>query len=298
MYLCYIDESGVPEIPGNSASFVLAGLAVPIWHWRDADGRIAQIMRKYGLGEQELHTAWLRRRYPEQEKIPGFANFDYASRRSAVNRQRAIHLLKLQRSPNIKPYRTAKTNFQKTAAYVHLTFDERVNLTKEVADCIGNWGFARLFAECIDKTHFDPNRSNGRTVEQQAFEQVVSRFERYLQNMSSGLPQRAYGLLVHDNNQTVAKKHTQMMRDFHRQGTIWTGVSHIVETPFFVNSELTSMVQAADLCAYSLRRFVEYNDTDLFNRIFPRADRSGSYTVGVRHFSEQSCVCTICITHN
>jgi hypothetical protein len=297
MYLCYIDESGVPKVPGNSSHFVLAGLTVPIWHWRDADSQIAGILQRYGLANEELHTAWLRRRYPEQEKIAGFEQLDHAARRSAVQRARSAHLLALQRSQQSKTYRHAKANFRKTDAYIHLTYAERLAVTEDVANCIGSWGFARLFAECIDKLHFDPVRT-GRTIEQQAFEQVVSRFERYLQNTSRGTAQRSYGLLVHDNNETVARKHTDLMREFHRQGTLWTDVDHIIETPLFVNSTLTSMVQAADLCAFALRRFVEFNDPGLFEKIFPRADRFGRYTVGVRHFSAATCVCQICTTHS
>jgi hypothetical protein len=47
MYLCYIDESGTPEIPGNTSHFILAGLSIPIWHWRSADRGITMILRRY-----------------------------------------------------------------------------------------------------------------------------------------------------------------------------------------------------------------------------------------------------------
>ena len=59
MYLCYIDESGTPDIPGSTSHFVLAGISIPIWHWRDADREISRIMNRYGLAGEELHTAWL-----------------------------------------------------------------------------------------------------------------------------------------------------------------------------------------------------------------------------------------------
>ena len=88
------------------------------------------------------------------------------------------------------------------------------------------------------------------------------------------------------------------MRNFHKQGTLWTSIDHIIETPMFVDSGLTSMVQVADLCAYALRRYVENQETDLFYRIFQRADRVGSFTVGVRHFTVQECKCQICDTHD
>jgi hypothetical protein len=166
---------------------------------------------------------------------------------------------------------------------------------REVADCVANWGYARVFAECIDKLHFDPTRSV-RTVDEQAFEQVVSRFEQYLTRLPQG-EHKNYGLLVHDNNETVAKKHTALMRNFHKQGTLWTEIDRIIETPLFVDSRLTSMVQIADLCSYALRRYLENQEADLFTRIWPRADRIQATVVGVRHYAPVTCPCEICRDH-
>lgn len=63
MYLCYIDESGTSDIPGNTSHFVLAGISIPIWHWRDADREIFAVKTRYGLQNAEIHTAWLLRKY-------------------------------------------------------------------------------------------------------------------------------------------------------------------------------------------------------------------------------------------
>jgi hypothetical protein len=177
-----------------------------------------------------------------------------------------------------------------------LTFDERLQVVREVAQCVSSWGYARLFAECIDKVYFNPALSRW-TVGEQAFEQLVSRFEQFLANTETEDGQKNYGLLVHDNNQTVAKKHTSLMRTFHRKGTLWTQIQRLIETPLFVDSSLTSLVQIADLCGYALRRYLENGETDLFTRVFSRADRRGSVTVGVRHFSSPSCACEICKSH-
>jgi hypothetical protein len=95
----------------------------------------------------------------------------------------------------------------------------------------------------------------------------------------------------------LQKKHTELMRHFHQQGTLWGQINGIIETPLFVDSRLTRMVQIADLCAYALRRFVENGEMNLFKRIFARADRVGSRTVGVRHFTGLGCGCPICGAH-
>ena len=87
------------------------------------------------------------------------------------------------------------------------------------------------------------------------------------------------------------------MIKFHKQGTLWTQVENIIETPLFVDSQLTCMVQVADLCSYSLRRFLENNETFLFDNIFKRADRKFGKVVGIRHFSKKDCPCKICMEH-
>lgn len=291
-----MDESGTPDVPGNTSHFVLAGVAIPISKWAEADRDISEILGKYGLADQELHTAWLLRPYLEQSKIPNFVRLDRAARRAAVERARNAHLLQLQQARKQGAYKQARKNYENTQAYIHLTHDERVRLVREVADCISRWDYARLFAECIDKLYFDPARTR-RKIEEQAFEQVVSRFEQFLENAHRDNLGAAHGLLVHDNNETVSRKHTKLMRDFHKQGTLWTDIAHIIETPMFVDSSLTSMVQAADLCAYALRRFVENQETELFERIFKIADRIRNNTVGVRHYSPNSCRCQICVQH-
>jgi hypothetical protein len=295
MYICYLDESGTPEVPGTSSHFVLCGLALPVSNWRASDRAIGEILAKYGLAAQELHTAWMARSYLEQNRIPDFEKFDYSERRSKVRSFRIAELLKLQRAGNAKAYRQAKKNFSKTEGYIHLTHAERMQVLREVADLVSGWGNARLYAECIDKVHFDPTKT-GKALEEQAFEQVVSRFQKSLSRNTS--TRNMPGLIVHDNNESVATKHTELMRGYHEKGTLWTAISNIVETPLFVDSSLTRMVQLADLCAYALRRYIENSEVELFRRIFVRADRSIDGRVqGVRHFTNNSCHCEICKAH-
>lgn len=294
MFLCYVDESGTSNVPGNTSHFVLAGLSIPIWHWKTCERDVLNIKRPYQLSDAEIHTAWMLRPYVEQMRVSGFDQLNYDDRRAAVERERRAELLRLQSKPLHKQYRQTEKNFRHTNGYVHLTLSERREFVLKVAECVAGWGFARLFAECVDKVHFDPRRST-RTVDEQAFEQIVSRFEQYLQSQSQ--QQRSHGLLIHDNNETVARKHTDLMKSFHRSGTLWTNIESIIETPLFVDSQLTSMVQIADLCAYGLRRFLENRETPIFDHVFQRADRRSNIAVGVRHFTGTACSCTICSAH-
>jgi Protein of unknown function (DUF3800) len=281
MHFCYIDESGTSSIPGNTSHFILAGLSIPVENWKACDEEISKLKDTWNLSGSEIHTAWMLRKYIEQSKIPNFEKLDYSQRRNQINSYRKAELLRLQRV-NPKLYRQIKKNYRHTESYIHLTLNERMKIIYKIADIISKWDFARLFAECIDKIYFDPSISI-QSVDEQAFEQVVSRFEQYLQ-VTSG-KSKNIGIIIHDNNQTIAKNLTELMISFHKKGTLWTKVTNIIETPLFVDSQLTSMVQLADLCSYSIRRFLENGETALFNKIIKRADRKDGKIVGVRHFS-------------
>ncbi|HBY19227.1 MAG TPA: hypothetical protein DEH00_08680 [Candidatus Marinimicrobia bacterium] len=296
MHITYIDESGTPEIPGNSSHYVLAGLSIPIDKWKKCERDVQKIKDKYCCHNAEIHTGWLLWPYFEQSKIPNFESMKYSERRYHVERYRNNELLRLQRIRNNKLYYKTKKNYNKTHDYIHLTFDERKKFATDIAELIGKWSFARLFAECIDKFYFNPTRSKY-TLDEQAFEQVVSRFEQYLRIYSHTSRVKKFGLLIHDNNNTVSKRLTELMKQFHNSGTLWTSVRNIIETPLFVDSQLTSMVQLADLCSYALRRYIEKNEDYLYKEIIKRADKKGGKMVGVRHFTDDSCECNICKLH-
>jgi len=210
-----------------------------------------------------------------------------------VQKIRNSELLRLQSPQTQKRYHKTKKTYNQTKAYIHLTYEERKAFVEEIAGLIGGWEFARLFAEGIDKIHFNPSITK-HSVDEQAFEQVVSRFEHYLRIYSRGSGRKQYGILIHDNNQTVSKRHTALMKEFHQKGTLWTSVRNIIETPLFVDSQLTGMIQIADVCSYALRRYFEKGETFLFNKVFQIADRKDGKVVGVRHFTNLGCDCVVC----
>lgn len=84
VYFCYIDESGTPQIPGNTSHYVLCGISIPVKDWKKCDIAINKIKSKYGLADMEIHTGWIIRSYLEQTKISGFEQMSYEDRRSEV----------------------------------------------------------------------------------------------------------------------------------------------------------------------------------------------------------------------
>lgn len=294
MYLCYIDESGVPEIGHGTSHFVLVGLSIEAWDWKRQDRAVTAIKRRFGLTSAEVHTGWMTRRYIEQEKITNFSSLDWTARRLQAQLERNAQLIRVAAVKGPKDAQELRKAHRKTEAYIHLTLDERKAFLRDLADLIGSWGNTRLFAEAIDKTSFG---AVAPTIppREEAFTHVITRFERYLADIGGPT---TVGLLAHDRDDTSADRLTELMRHFHTSGTMWSSITRIIETPFFVDSRLTVGVQLADLCAYAIRRYCENGETDLFDRIYPRGHRVAGHTVGVRHYVRGTrCTCTICTNH-
>lgn len=178
---------------------------MPIAFWRTADAQITAALAPFGLEEAEFHAAWLLRSYFEQSKIKDFHVLSWQDRRREVTKIRISELLRLQKTGNGKSHSRAKKLYKHTEPYIHLTLQERQQAAADVANCIQRWTDCQVFSECIDKVQFDPVKT-GRTVGEQAFEQVVSRFHHYMVRINSVPENEKYGILVHDNNATVAKK--------------------------------------------------------------------------------------------
>lgn len=117
VYFCYIDESGVPQIPGNTSHYVLAGLSIPIHQWKFCDSQIEAVKSRFGLSGKEVHTAWIARSYLEQSRVPGFEMLDRPTRVYEVRKQRTAELLRLQKSGNPKQYKQVQKNYRKSEQY-------------------------------------------------------------------------------------------------------------------------------------------------------------------------------------
>lgn len=253
MHIAYLDESGDVHDPATT-HYVLVALAIPAATWKSKDERLQRIKNAHRLGDSEIHTAWMMRSYPEQERITGFASMTDVQRRTRMRAERKIDLGKAALRGD-KAVKTLARNYDKTVAYVHLTRAERVAALRALADEVGSWGDCRLFGDAQQKAaHMgkDPER-----MRDFAFEQVVTRFQTFLGKAGGPNP---LGLIVHDQNETASHRLTKRMRSFHKAGTSFAKIPNIIETPLFVDSKLTSMVQVADLVGFGLRKFIETKD--------------------------------------
>lgn len=223
-------------------------------------------------------------------KVQGFDKMDRATRREEILAVRlsTLNALSLKGKAEIKKDKIKY--FRKTDRYIHLTFAERQALLKELANIVGAWDDSRVFFEAIKKDKYTRSRVSAGGMYEDCFQQVVTRYQAFLENRGNFEGKNLLGLLVSDNNESINRKLTGLMRKFHSSGTFWRGIDKVIETPLFVDSKLTSMIQVADLIAYAVRRFFDNNDAELIDAISARFDRVKGKVVGVRHFTgDEAC---------
>lgn len=300
MYLLYLDASGTPDPNDNTTHFALVGICVHEGTWFALEKRMASLRRRYQFQDLpfEFHAKDICIEYPEQKKIPDFAQMDWPNRRSAVLTARAAKI----GTYTGKKLENKRAYFRLTDPYIHLTRQERSKLYEDALDIVGGHQGIKLFGEIIDKRHFGSVSPGGNMI-QQAFSQVVSRFDAFLQranrNRDDGVDN---GLLLFDNEPTYETMITRIFHGFRTHGHDWGQLRHVIEAPLFVDSKAVTSVQAVDLCSYALRRYVEkaprensFEEAN-FMRVFHCFDRHGSSLHGLRHYcARNSCTCRICV---
>lgn len=292
MYILYVDESGVPERHATQTShYVLLGMAVHEGTWFALDQQVRGLKQRYARRDArdfELHAAWIRRPYPEQAAIPGFDALGATARFEAVEELRRREEDEVWPALTGKKRNEHKRYFNNTKHLVHLTLSERERLLDGALRIVGEYRRGvTLFAEAIDKTRLPP------TVDpiDQAFAQVVTRFEAFLQRRNRP---RHWGLLAIDYDEHKASRLANMLRRFQREGARWREIDRVIEAPFFFESESSAGVQVTDLCAYALRRYLENGEEERFRIVFNKFDRTGTGLHGLRHYTRPGCPCIIC----
>lgn len=292
MHMCYLDESGTVDLADSSQAFVLLGLAIPANCWKAYESKFSDVKRRFGLGEQEIHVAWMNRRYEEQHRIPEFDKLDWDARRTAVQMLRNQLLFSVSSSSA----KSLRKEFKATEAYIHLTRQERMGCLMALANMIGRLSGIKLFAEAINKKFFAA-RCPDTPLFEFAFTELLHRYQAFLERKQKQTTAEVFGMIVQDRNDGVSQRITELALQYHRNGTGWTAIDRIIETPLFVDSKLTSMVQMADLCSYSLRRMIDHADFNLFSRVWKRFESIDGTIIGTNHYAETQCPCKLC-QHN
>ena len=272
MQLLYVDESGNSHINSSQSNthFVLAGIAMDAAYWKQHNEQIKNLKTSRSLGEQEIHTAWILRTYGFQNKIPDFSSFTEIERRSKAEEFIHSEIQKAKQGTR----KNIKKDWKIIKPYSHLLLAERNDFIRDICHLISKWGYMRIFLIIVNKEAYKPKYS----IYEDAFEQLISRFQRFIQNVSPN----DYGIIAMDNNQTISQRINILSNLFHASGTRYVSIPNIIDTPYFVDSKMTSMIQIADIVAYGARRFYEKGDSTLYDIYKSRIDANRNQLVGLR----------------
>lgn len=111
----------------------------------------------------------------------------------------------------------------------------------------------------------------------------------------SGDRQRGLIILDESSYETSLQK---MARDFRVLGTRFGVIRNLADTPVFIDSKASRLVQLADHVAYSVFRRYEASDTSYFDIIAHRFDSADNRMHGLchRHSNVSICMCPACMS--
>lgn len=114
-----------------------------------------------------------------------------------------------------------------------------------------------------------------------AFEQLSSRFDLFLKRLHNKKPRDTQrGIMIFDKSTTEQRIQT-LAREFKYDGHTWGKTSNYAEVPVFLDSKASRLIQLADLVAFALFRYHEYNDDSFYNVIKDCFDKEGGVVHGL-----------------
>lgn len=173
-----------------------------------------------------------------------------------------------------------------------MTRDEATGVIKAVLKILAeSYDSAKAFACAIHKKSFV-----GTDPMQLAFEDLCSRFDRYLESIrSEGDRQR--GMIIFDKSihETTLQS---LSREFRIKGTKWGRIRNIADVPFFVDSRASRVIQLADHVSYAVYRRYQQHDAQYFDIIAPKFYTQDGVVHGLAHKQkiDSSCRCLACFT--
>ena len=152
----------------------------------------------------------------------------------------------------------------------------------------------RAFACAVHKDSF-----SGADPLAMAFEDLCSRFDLYLNQIRAEQRTRQCGLIILDESSHETSLQ-ELARQFRQLGTRWGVIRHIADTPMFIKSTASRIVQLADHVAYAVFRRYEAGDTSYFDIIASRFFESQGIVHGLAHKQAvdmtAACMCPACFS--
>lgn len=150
----------------------------------------------------------------------------------------------------------------------------------------------RLFGAAIDKSAVSPD-----DPVEHAYEQLVSRFDKFLTRMANRGRSRHRGLIIVDKSR-YEETLQALAHEYRAGGTSWGKLRNLSEVPLFIDSRASRLLQLADLVSFALWRRYEYGDVELMTAIVEKFDREGGVYHGLYHKTDDraGCDCAACVS--
>lgn len=195
-------------------------------------------------------------------------------------------------NPHDVEFHASEIFSRRTEPWNKMGKDDAKGVLKAVLGVLAtSYDSAKAFACAVHKASF-PNRD----PLQLAFEDLCSRFDRYLSRLhAAGDRQRGMIILDESSHETTLQ---EMARDFRRLGTQWGVIRNLAETPLFVDSRASRCVQLADHVAYAVFRRYQAADTQYFDIIASRFDTHDNVMHSLAHkqTKDPNCMCPACMS--
>ena len=195
-------------------------------------------------------------------------------------------------NPHDVEFHASEIFARRAAPWNRMSRAEAQGIIKAVLKVLADsYDTARAFACAIHK----PTISAPDLLEV-AFEDLCSRFDLFLQRLrAAGDRQRGLIILDESSHETSLQ---QMARNFRTLGTQWGGIHNLADTPLFVDSKASRVVQLADHVAYAVFRRYNASDTQYFDVISSKFDTQDGVIHGLVHLQKATamCMCPACMS--
>lgn len=189
--------------------------------------------------------------------------------------------------PHRVEFHASETYARRSWPWKGLSQDEARGTIKSVLDVLANaYDTARAFSCVVHKPSF-PNRDPMEI----AFEDLCSRFDRYLQRLrANGDRQRGLVILDKSAHETTLQ---EMAVAFRTLGPRWGVIRNLADTPLFIDSRASRVIQLADHVAYAVFRRYQSGDTQYLDRIAAKFHAEDGIVHGLAHMEpgNRQCMC-------
>ena len=198
----------------------------------------------------------------------------------------------ISENPHGVEFHASETYARRSAPWKGMKQEEARGTIKSVLQVLArSYDTARAFACVVHKASF-PNQDPMEI----AFEDLCQRFDLYLRRLrTAGDNQRGLVILDNSTHETTLQ---QMAVGFRTLGTQWGVIQTLADTPLFVDSRASRVIQLADHVAYAVFRRYESGDTQYLDLIATKFDAEDGIVHGLAHkeHGNPNCMCIACLT--